>query len=255
MKQKGSDINLADRPDSFIHAVFGQAVSVETDLEKLGQLCVDFFTEHGAVMSSYHHVPPIGATDHQGGLLVAARGFPEEWVTRYKEEKLNTIDPIPKFALQRSEAFWWFDLDGHPDLSKDEQRYMDILKDQDLGNGLAIPLFGPNGRSGYVGIGFGKNPPSVSALKVMQLQNAAQLAHQRYCSILRDRRKEDISLSAREREILTWVVRGKSNSVIAEILGISSYTVDTYLRRIFGKMDVSNRVSAVLRATAIGLVE
>lgn len=255
MVNEGSDINLADRPDSFVHAVFGQAIAVETDLENLAQLCTDFFTEHGAVMSSYHHVPPVGATDHNRPLAVAAQGFPEGWVKRYLDQELYKIDPIPKFALKRGEAFWWFDLDGHKDLSADEQRYMDVLKEEDLGNGLAVPLFGPNGRNGYAGIGFGKNPPVVSALKVMQLQNAAQLAHQRYCTLLREKRKEDVSLSARELEILTWVVQGKSNGVIGDILGISSYTVDTYVRRIFGKLGVSNRVAAVLRATAIGLVE
>ncbi|MBO6505132.1 MAG: LuxR family transcriptional regulator [Kordiimonadaceae bacterium] len=255
MENEEPDISLADRPDSFMHAVFGQAVAVETNLDKLGQLCTDFFTEHGAVMSSYHHVPPVGATDHDRALAVAAQGFPDDWVKRYVEEELHKIDPIPKYALKRSEPFWWFDLDGNPDLSADEQRYMDILKAQDLGDGLAIPLFGPNGRTGYAGIGFGKNPPPISALKIMQLQNAAQLAHQRYCAILQDKRKEDMSLSARELEILSWVVRGKSNGVIADILGISSYTVDTYVRRIFGKLGVSNRVTAVLRATSIGLVD
>ena len=255
MVNEGSDINLADRPDSFVHAVFGQAIAVETDLEKLAQLCTDFFTEHGAVMSSYHHVPPVGASDHLNPVVVLAQGFPEDWIKRYRKEELNKIDPIPKYAIQRGESFWWSELDGHPNLTPDEQHFMDVLHDQDLGDGIAIPLFGPNGRNGYAGIGFGKNPPVVSALKVMQLQNAAQLAHQRYCTLLREKRKEDVSLSARELEILTWVVQGKSNGVISDILGISSYTVDTYVRRIFGKLGVSNRVAAVLRATAIGLVD
>lgn len=255
MAQEGTKSDLTDRPDSFVHAVFGQAVSVENDLGKLAQLCTDFFTEHGAAMSSYHHVPPVGASDHTNAIAVAAQGFPEDWVKRYRDQELYKIDPIPKYAIQRSESFWWSELDGYHGLTADEQRYMDILREQDLGDGIAIPLFGPNGRNGYAGIGFGKNPPTVTSLKIMQLQNAAQLAHQRYCTLLREKRKEDISLSARELEILTWVVQGKSNGVIADILGISSYTVDTYVRRIFGKLGVSNRVTAVLRATSIGLVD
>lgn len=232
-----------------------QAVNLETDFEKLATLCTDFFTAHGAVMSSYHHVPPVGATDHGNSITVAAQGFPEDWVKRYVAEKLYKIDPIPKYAAIRSQPFWWSELDGDPALTADEQRYMDMLLDADLGDGLAIPLFGPNGRNGYAGVGFGKNHKLITTFEVARLQNAAQLAHQRYCTLLMQKKAEDISLSAREKEILTWIVQGKSNSVIGDILGISGYTVDTYVRRIFGKLGVSSRVAAALRALAIGLVE
>ena len=60
-------------------------------------------------------------------------------------------------------------------------------------------------------------------------------------------------LSAREKEVIHWVARGKSNSVIGDILGCSAHTVDTHLRRIFAKLDVSDRISAAVRAVALGL--
>ncbi len=50
---------------------------------------------------------------------------------------------------------------------------------------------------------------------------------------------------------MLWVTRGKSNSVIGSILGISASTVDTYMRRIFRKLDVTDRTSAAMRAIAI----
>ena len=61
-------------------------------------------------------------------------------------------------------------------------------------------------------------------------------------------------LSGREMEILDWVARGKSNSVIAEILNLSAGTVDTYLRRIYDKLDVSDRTSAAVRGVGMGLI-
>lgn len=245
----------SEQDDTFVQAVFVQAVNIETDFEKLAQLCTDYFTAHGATMSSYHHIPPVGASDHDSSITVATQGYPEDWVKKYVAEKLYKIDPIPKYAAIHSQPFWWSELDGDPKLTKDEQRYMDMLREADLGDGLAIPLFGPHGRNGYAGVGFGKNHKFITTFEVARLQNAAQLAHQRYCTLLREKGRGEISLSAREAEILTWVVRGKSNSVIADILGISSYTVDTYLRRIFGKLGVSSRVTAALRALALGLVE
>ncbi len=251
------DVSSQDskQDDTFVQAVFVQAVKIETDFEKLAQLCTDYFTAHGATMSSYHHVPPVGASDHEGAITVTTQGYPEDWVKKYVEEKLYKIDPIPKRAAIDSQPFWWSELDGDPKLTKDEQHFMDLLREADLGDGLAIPLFGPHGRNGYAGVGFGKNHKFVTTFEVARLQNAAQLAHQRYCTLLREKERNEVPLSAREAEILKWVVRGKSNSVIADILGISSYTVDTYIRRIFGKLGVSSRVTAALRALALGLVD
>lgn len=43
----------------------------------------------------------------------------------------------------------------------------------------------------------------------------------------------DASLSAREREVLRYVVDGASNDQIGARLGISSRTVESHLRRLF----------------------
>ena len=62
------------------------------------------------------------------------------------------------------------------------------------------------------------------------------------------------SLSPREKEVLEWVMAGKSDSVIADIMGISDHTVGTYLRRCYHKLDVSNRIAAVVKALGLGLI-
>jgi transcriptional regulator EpsA len=53
------------------------------------------------------------------------------------------------------------------------------------------------------------------------------------------------SLSEREREILDWVRKGKTNLEIGAILGISPFTVKNHLQRIFRKLDVLNRAQAI----------
>jgi DNA-binding CsgD family transcriptional regulator len=52
-------------------------------------------------------------------------------------------------------------------------------------------------------------------------------------------------LSDRELEILHWVTIGKTNSEIGSILNISEFTVKNHMKRIFKKMNVSNRAQAV----------
>lgn len=61
-------------------------------------------------------------------------------------------------------------------------------------------------------------------------------------------------LSPREKEVLVWVAKGKSNSVIAEILGVSESTVDTFLRRIYTKLNATNRITAVVKAIRLGII-
>src|SRR5437879_5973645 len=54
-------------------------------------------------------------------------------------------------------------------------------------------------------------------------------------------------LSPREREIARMVALGHPNKVIASVLEISTWTVNTHLRRVFGKLGVASRAAMVAR--------
>jgi DNA-binding CsgD family transcriptional regulator len=53
------------------------------------------------------------------------------------------------------------------------------------------------------------------------------------------------SLSPREQEIVRMVAKGHTNQAIADVLGISSWTVSTHLRRVFAKLHVNSRAAMV----------
>ena len=57
-----------------------------------------------------------------------------------------------------------------------------------------------------------------------------------------------IHLTFREAEVLYWVVRGKSNRDVGDILGSSPRTVDKHMERILTKLGVENRSAAVAAA-------
>jgi DNA-binding CsgD family transcriptional regulator len=54
-------------------------------------------------------------------------------------------------------------------------------------------------------------------------------------------------LSPREVEIVRMVALGHPNKVIADVLGISCWTVGTYLRRVFAKLGVGSRAAMIAR--------
>jgi len=61
-------------------------------------------------------------------------------------------------------------------------------------------------------------------------------------------------LTERELEVLTLIARGRSNGEIARELFLSGATVKTHVNRVFSKLDVRDRVQAVVLAYETGLV-
>lgn len=63
--------------------------------------------------------------------------------------------------------------------------------------------------------------------------------------------RQHFSLTVRESEVLLWIAKGKANRDIADILGLSSRTVNKHLEQIYVKLGVENRASAAVKAAHI----
>lgn len=57
-----------------------------------------------------------------------------------------------------------------------------------------------------------------------------------------EKSKFDVSLSNRETVVFNYLIQGKTNSEIADILSLSTKTISTYKRRIFDKYNINNIV-------------
>ncbi len=235
---------------------------IETTLEKLAAtrktaeiraVAFEYFKTLDMRMISYHHLPPIGAPD-QGVLLLETEGFPPDLLTRYIRDKLFLIDPIPIYAQKTTVPFKWSEIGNLTNLRPEQKELMRKFFKAGLGDGYAIQVFGPGGRNGVFGFGWGITDQPLKQTTLNELRWICQAVHLRYCERMEQKIPETIGLSNREREVLEWVARGKSNADIATIMGVSAHTVDAYLRRIFLKLGTTDRVTAAIRGVGTGII-
>ncbi len=88
----------------------------------------------------------------------------------------------------------------------------------------------------------------------VQLFYLGQSGHQQFLMRVRESEEnttrsvvtEYFELTSREADVLLWLVNGKSNKEIAEILDISPRTVNKYLDHVYVKLGVENRTAAAM---------
>jgi DNA-binding response OmpR family regulator len=80
---------------------------------------------------------------------------------------------------------------------------------------------------------------------------AARLAHVARAGVW----AQNVGLSKREVESLTWAARGKTSAEIAQIIGLSKRTVDFHLDNARGKLGVATRTEAAIKAASGHLIE
>lgn len=219
----------------------------------LWQLVLDFFHDRGIVKVSFH------SNDTQDTLGMPSRimadGYTDEWICHYIGDGLSQIDPIPQLTARMNRPFLWSETQHLMRLTEAQREYLDALRATGFGDGLAMRVFGPNMRTAYVGLGFGGPAPDLKTVEIFELQCAAQICHLRYCELTSSEPAAVDSLTPRELEVLDWMAHGKSNGVIADILGISRHTVDTLVRRVFEKLDVNDRTTAAIRGLGSGILQ
>lgn len=210
-----------------------------------------YYIQHGFEAISYYWVR--NATNLPATVPLQ-HGFAKEEIELYLSYDFQRLDIVPRQALAAGMPIRWTDVWRSSELTSEEREFLAAMRAINFSDGFSMPCYGPNNRNAVVGISKMTRHADTSPSHIALLHFAAQAAHLRICTLFADEVTRDRQLSTREKEILDWVARGKSNSVIAEILEISPGTVDTYMRRIYGKLEVSDRTSAAVKGVGLGLI-
>jgi nitrate/nitrite response regulator protein narL len=81
-----------------------------------------------------------------------------------------------------------------------------------------------------------------------------QRAAEAVANRMRGESREEEGLSGQEERVLSLAAGGKTNRQIARILNLGETTVKTYFSRIFAKLGVADRTSAVVEAMRRGII-
>ena len=232
-------------PDSEIFRQIDEAATRDEVLDVLAE----FYRARG--FRSFCFVIPMVTKPDQFRLY--ERGMPPEWMRRYLERDFDLIDPVSTAATTRNEVGTLGELLKQLTVNDVGRLFVEEATRMGLTDGLAIPTSGLRHARGFFGV---DNVAAEDLAKVDRslMRAVAQHAHLRIDRIEEEHGAGIDGLSPREAEILNWVAAGKSNPETAMILGISEATVGTHLKRLFTKLGVHDRVSAVLAGFRLGML-
>ncbi len=229
-----------------------EAYSAETLLATFGR----YISQKGFSASAF-----VLLTDHYSDVRTLEEGmlhsnFQQDWLLHYSENSFFEYDPMIAFARRSNRPFKWFLDANEKQFAKDQVKVLASLRDAGYKDGMIVPIYLPGGRVIFCALGAKDGKLPMSPGEMVEMGYICHQVYDRFSQLadVKSKASEPPVLSPREKDVLYWSAQGKNNADIAEIMGVSIHTVDTMLRRSYKKLNVSNRISAVLKSITLGLI-
>lgn len=199
------------------------------------------------------------ATDHNDIGQTAGTGiihnYPSDWMNYYFEHQFDKIDPVMIYGLNQISAYSWDIIPKKMILDKKQKNCLNFGQEAGLQNGVCTPLRGANNQLAGISLASSEKNDSFDG----KLDLITAYCNHFYISYKRlhegkTENVSNISLTDKERDILSWVARGKSDPDIGDILNLSEFTINYHMRNIFKKFNVNSRITVVVKAVSYGLI-
>lgn len=185
--------------------------------------------------------------------LILLCSWPKEWLHRYIQENYFSIDPVAQHALVNGSPFDWRSALSKAE-SKQAKAFVDESASFGLRNGYCVPI--NTATTWQALVSFASSCELELSSRYATVINFLSITLYRHAKFLMGETKlKSYQLTAREREVLTWVAAGKSAWEIGCILTMAEKTVIHHLDHIRRKLDVANTTQAVAVAIQTGELE
>ena len=183
---------------------------------------------------------------------VRLSNYPIEWLA-YVREQARLPDPVLRAVERSSSGFLWENLGSLVTLTKAEQEYMAKAARYGIAKGYTVPNHVPGETLGscHFVVRPEREFPEANISAAQALGNFAFEAARR---LLAERREsseawvQPAPLSDRQRECLLFVAKGKSDSIIGQLLNIKPRTVNEHIEAAKRRYSVATRSQLLVRA-------
>lgn len=211
----------------------------------LNRLCEVYDLDHAVYATVLHD-----------GRLIGHTNYPEEWVKIYLENEFHKIDPVLIAASKSIVPVDWRDIGQ----DYKHNRVFQLARTFGISDfGLSVPIRGPYGDFAVFSVTKSCDDAEWNALCKAIISEMHSIAFFFHDAIMRQHGMSKLlskkKLSPREQEVLQWYARGKTQSDIAVLSGLSVSTVTAYLQSARTKMDALSTAHAATRAMRMGQIQ
>jgi LuxR family quorum sensing-dependent transcriptional regulator len=199
------------------------------------------------------------------------------WERAYLQNDFVHVDPALVRVRRTNTPFNWGSLKLPPVIGRRKPgavKIMEAARDHGFQEGLVVP-FHFRDKLGAIHssstVFFWKDPPSwfhklmdrhhheLHLIMIYWIQRAIDVGGREFRGATPFFRppehEEGIVLTDREREVMNWAARGKTIQDTAEILNLSTETVETYIKNALRKLGAANKTHGVAKCVALGLID
>lgn len=178
--------------------------------------------------------------------------YPKEWTTLYQRAHFSDVDPVIARCKHCVFPFVWDE-----QVFRSAPAMWDMAKSHGVHIGLSQAVHDFRGMFSILTLGRDKGAISPEELYTIAAQ-LLWMCHMMHAVVAQNfAEKPDVkpscTLTPRETEILKWTAMGKTAEEVARIISISPRTVGFHVASILRKLEVTNKIAAVLRASKMGL--
>jgi DNA-binding CsgD family transcriptional regulator len=178
--------------------------------------------------------------------------WPTPWLLEYQRKDYVRHDLMPTVARLMAQPFTWREVVIGKDQTSQQVAFHQWVASLGIVDGFAVPMHYPGGNLGLC-VSVADHPIEDPEEK-RALHIASIYAHQRCSELggLTDASSVKFPLTPREIECLRWVLKGKSDRDISDILGISPSTVHFHIEKVKNKLGVKTRSQAAAIVVTLG---
>lgn len=185
--------------------------------------------------------------------------FSDCWRDHYIDSGYHLIDPVILKGPEQLLPFTWSSMSFGVDPTDEQKNFFAEAEAFGLGEGLGIPVHGVHGSLAMVSMVAEEETRRLASM-LHRHGEEVHLISLIFHNIARELMalgrsgRGPISLSARERECLLWLAKGKTRWEISIIMGISVRTVKYHLNNVRAKLGVCSREQAIVKAVMLDII-